>query len=48
MTTYRCKRCNYLFIEEEQKISFERVDDDYKCPRCRTSKKFFVEKLSPN
>ncbi|MHA1350242.1 MAG: rubredoxin [Promethearchaeota archaeon] len=44
MATYRCKRCNYLYIDEEQKVPFETVDEDYKCPRCRASKRFFLKK----
>jgi rubredoxin len=47
MTIHRCKRCNYLYIDEEQEIPFENVGEDYKCPRCRSSKKFFVKKQSP-
>jgi len=46
MATYRCKRCNYLYIDEEQKVSFEAVGEDYKCPRCRASKRFFVKMLN--
>ena len=44
MAIYRCKRCNYLYIDEEHKVPFEAVDEDYKCPRCRASKRFFVKK----
>jgi len=44
MTVYRCKRCNYLYIEDEQGKAFERVENDYKCPKCRASKNFFVKK----
>lgn len=44
MAIYRCKKCNYLYIEEEQKVPFEAVGEDYKCPRCRASKRFFVKK----
>ncbi|MBY9017331.1 MAG: hypothetical protein KGD66_00725 [Candidatus Lokiarchaeota archaeon] len=44
MTTYRCKRFNYLYIEDEQGNIFENVGNDYKCPKCRASKSFFVKK----
>jgi len=29
MTIHRCKRCNYVYIDEEQEIPFEKVDDEY-------------------
>lgn len=42
---YRCKRCNYIYINEENNIPFEELDEDeFRCPKCRTSKKFFVKK----
>ena len=41
---HRCKRCNYLYVDEEQKIPFEDVGDEWRCPKCRSSKKIFVEK----
>lgn len=44
MKIYRCKRCNYIYIDEEQKIPFEKTSDEWKCPKCRSSKKIFVEK----
>jgi len=44
MAIYRCKRCNYLYIDEEQNVPFETVGEDYKCPKCRASKRFFVKK----
>ena len=30
MPIYRCKRCNYLYIDDEQKVPFEVVGEDYK------------------
>ncbi|MFX1375661.1 MAG: rubredoxin [Promethearchaeota archaeon] len=44
MKIHRCKRCNYLYVDEEQKIPFEKIGDEWKCPKCRSSKKFFIEK----
>jgi len=44
MTIYRCKRCNYLYIDEEQGKIFENVGNDYKCPKCHASKSFFIKK----
>ena len=29
MTIHRCKRCNYVYIDEEHEIPFEKVGDDY-------------------
>lgn len=47
MPIYRCKRCNYLYIDEEQEKTFESIRNDYKCPKCRASKIFFVKKELP-
>ena len=44
---HRCKRCNYLYIDEEQDIPFYKIGNEWKCPKCRSSKKFFVNKNSP-
>jgi len=41
MPTYRCKRCQFLYIDERREIPFEELDDKFKCPRCRCSKKMF-------
>ncbi|MFX1323446.1 MAG: rubredoxin [Promethearchaeota archaeon] len=47
MKIHRCIRCNYLYIDEEQQIPFENITDNWKCPKCRSSKKFFVRKEIP-
>ncbi|MFX0034619.1 MAG: rubredoxin [Candidatus Hermodarchaeota archaeon] len=44
---YRCRRCNYLYIDEEREVPFEQVSDDYSCPKCRSSKNFFLKKELP-
>ncbi|MFX0188915.1 MAG: rubredoxin [Candidatus Hodarchaeota archaeon] len=44
MPTYRCKKCNYLYIDDEKQVHFEKLDDEYRCPKCRSSKKMFVKK----
>ncbi|MFX1356426.1 MAG: rubredoxin [Promethearchaeota archaeon] len=44
MKIHRCKRCNFIYIDNEQKIPFEKLEEDYKCPRCHASKKFFLKK----
>ncbi len=48
MATYRCKKCNYIYVDGEQEVPFDQVGEDYKCPRCRTSKRFFEKKQSLN
>jgi len=47
MKVYRCKRCNYIYDDEEQKIAFKDIGDEWKCPKCRSSKRIFVEKEIP-
>jgi rubredoxin len=44
MSIYRCKRCNYLYIDDEQTQPFNKLKEDYRCPKCRASKHFFVKK----
>jgi len=46
MTTYRCKRCNYLYIDEEKEIPFEELDNDYRCLKCGSPKALFVKKAN--
>ena len=37
-----------LRIDDEKNIAFEELDErEFKCPKCRSSKKFFVKKQSP-
>ena len=48
MKIHRCKRCNYLYVDEEQEIPFKEVGNEWRCPKCQTSKNFFVEKEIPN
>ncbi len=47
MAIYRCRKCNFLYIDDEQKVCFEELDDDYSCPRCSCSKKMFTKKELP-
>jgi rubredoxin len=44
MSIHRCKRCNYLYLDDEQAKPFEKVEEDFKCPKCRASKSLFVKK----
>ena len=47
MKIYRCKRCNYIYVDKEQEIPFNEIGNEWKCPKCRSSKNFFVEKVNP-
>ena len=47
MSIHRCKRCNYLYIDEEQGVCFGETGDGYRCPKCRASKHFFEKKEIP-
>ncbi|MHA2270093.1 MAG: rubredoxin [Promethearchaeota archaeon] len=44
MKIHRCKRCNYLYDDEKQKIPFKEIGDEWRCPKCRSSKKLFITK----
>ena len=44
MTIYRCKRCNYVYINGEKEIPFEKLESNFRCPKCRASKNFFIKK----
>jgi len=44
MSIYRCKRCNYIYIDDEKPVPFESLGEDYRCPKCHSSKKMFVKK----
>jgi rubredoxin len=44
MKIHRCKRCNYLYDDEQQKIPFKEIGDEWRCPKCRSSKKLFITK----
>ncbi|MFX0022638.1 MAG: hypothetical protein ACFE9S_09940 [Candidatus Hermodarchaeota archaeon] len=45
ISIYRCKKCNYIYDNNEKDKPFEELDEEeFKCPKCRSSKKFFVRK----
>ena len=44
MSIYRCKRCNYIYADEEQEVAFKDISEDYRCPKCRSSKRVFIKK----
>lgn len=38
---YRCKICGFIYDESKEKIKFEDLDDDWKCPLCGAGKNDF-------
>ena len=46
MPTYRCKRCNYIYRDEEKEIPFEELNNDYRCIKCSSPKTLFVKKTN--
>lgn len=40
---YRCKICGYIYDNEKEKIPFEELPEDFKCPLCGASKDMFEE-----
>lgn len=39
---YRCIICGYIYDEEVEKVKFEDLPSDWKCPRCGVGKENFV------
>ena len=42
---YKCKVCGHIYDESKEKIKFEELPDDWKCPICGVGKELF-EKIS--
>ena len=40
---YRCMICGYIYDDEKERIKFEDLPDDWKCPRCGVGKDQFVK-----
>ncbi len=40
---WRCSTCKWLYKEQEQKVKFEDLPADWKCPPCNVSKDFFEQ-----
>ncbi len=40
---WRCSACKWLYKEKEQKIKFEDLPSDWKCPACKAGKDFFEQ-----
>lgn len=43
MKKYRCKICGYIYDEAKEKVKFEDLPDDWKCPLCGAPKAMFEE-----
>lgn len=40
---YRCNLCGYIYDEDKEKIKFEHLPDDWKCPLCGAPKSQFTK-----
>lgn len=43
MGKYRCTICGYIYDDSKEKIKFEDLPDDWKCPACGAPKSLFEE-----
>ena len=43
MKKYKCLLCGYIYDDEKEKIKFEDLSDDWKCPLCGADKSAFEE-----
>ena len=43
MKKYRCTICGYIYDDAKEKIKFEDLPDDWKCPLCGAPKSLFEE-----
>ncbi len=48
MKKYRCTICGYIYDEEVEKIKFEDLPEDWKCPLCGAPKNLFEEIILEN
>lgn len=39
---YKCLLCGYIYDDEKEKVKFEDLPEDWKCPMCGAEKKLFV------
>ena len=42
MAKYKCQLCGYIYDEDKEKVKFEDLPDDWKCPMCFAPKSMFV------
>ncbi len=40
---YKCTICGYIYDDEKEKIKFEDLPNDWKCPICGVGKDKFIE-----
>lgn len=40
---YRCSICGYIYDDSKEKVKFDDLSDDWKCPLCGVGKEFFVK-----
>ena len=43
MKKYRCTICGYIYDDSKEKVKFEDLPDDWKCPACGAPKSLFLE-----
>lgn len=43
MAKYRCLLCGYIYDEEKEKVKWEDLPDDWKCPLCQSPKSMFAK-----
>ena len=43
MKRYRCTICGYIYDDAKEKVKFEDLPDDWKCPACGAPKSLFEE-----
>ena len=41
MKKYKCQLCGYIYDDAKEKVPFEELPDDWKCPMCGASKDMF-------
>ncbi len=44
---YVCQICGYVYDESKEKIPFDKLEDDWKCPLCKASKSEFKAEEEP-
>ncbi len=42
MAKYKCQLCGHIYDEDKEKVKFEDLPDDWKCPMCFAPKSMFV------
>ena len=42
MAQYRCTVCNYVYDEDKEKVKFDDLPEDWRCPVCNSPKSVFI------